>query len=63
MKQIANEIGEDIRADLQENIMGWEDGVTKDEFLSALNFGIDKWTLVCLFHVTFDVEDGIDEIV
>ena len=44
---------------------GWENGVTKDEFLSSLaNLPdkIDKWSLVCLFY-RLDYDDSADETV
>jgi len=45
--------------------VGWEDGIVKDEFLSAfsnLRQPIDKWSLVCLFY-HFDLDDTADETV
>jgi len=60
---IATDLDTPFRETLQEKIMGWEDGVVKDEFMAAFgDFGIDKWILVCLFH-TMDGDDGIDETV
>ena len=60
---IASGIDTDIREELKSQIIGWEDGVVKDEFMSAFgNYDIDKWTLVCLFH-TWDFDDTIDDIV
>jgi hypothetical protein len=46
-------------------LIGWEDGIVKDEFLSAfsnLRQPIDKWSLVCLFY-HFDLDDAADETV
>ena len=44
-------------------IMGWEDGIVKDEFLHSfgnLRDSIDKWSLVCLFY-HLDYDDQADE--
>lgn len=55
-----------IRETLQGMLMNWEDGIVKDEFLTAFSSGlrkpINKWGLVCLFYY-FDVEDTADEVV
>ena len=61
--QIATEIDVPIRETLQSKITGWENGITKDEFLMAFEeHGIDQWLLICMFH-HWDFEDEIDEIV
>lgn len=54
-----------IRETLQSMLMGWQDGITKDEFLdsfSKLRKPINMWSLVCLFYY-FDVEDIADEVI
>lgn len=44
-------------------INGWENGVVKDEFLTAFeDQGIKKWDLICLFY-HFDVEDTMDDVI
>ena len=63
--KLASSIDEPIRENLQQMLNGWENGVTKDEFLSSLaNLPdkIDKWSLVCLFY-RLDYDDSADETV
>jgi len=63
--KITASIDQPIRENLKEMLMGWEDGILKDEFLSSfanLRQPIDKWSLVCLFYY-FDVDDVADETV
>ena len=63
--KLASSIDEPIRENLQQMLNGWENGVTKDEFLSSLadlRDKIDKWSLVCLFY-RLDYDDSADETV
>lgn len=63
MIEIATEIDVPIRETLQSKINGWENGITKDEFLMAFEeYGVDQWLLICMFH-HWDFDDEIDEIV
>lgn len=63
--KLANSIDTPIRESLQTMLMGWEDGIVKDEFLSSfanLRDQIDRWSLVCLFY-HLDYDDTADETV
>ena len=63
LRKVADGVDEPVRETLKDMLMGWEDGIVKDEFLSAfsnLDSSIDKWSLVCLFYY-LDVEDVADE--
>ena len=63
--KLANSIETPIRENLQQMLMGWEDGVVKDEFLVSfanLRDQIDRWSLICLFY-HLDYDDTADEVV
>ena len=61
--KLATSINEPIRENLQRVLPGWEDGVVKDEFLEAFgDFGIDKWSLACLFY-NLDEKDTPDDTI
>ena len=41
-----------MKQTLVDKVLGYEDGITKDEFLNAFSplEGVNKWLLVCFFH-------------
>ena len=63
IQELAVQIDEPVRQTLQTEVMEYEDGISKDDFInsfSGFDGAIDKWKLVCLFY-TFDMVDGQDE--
>lgn len=59
------QVDEPVRETLQQELMAYEDGISKDEFINSFqgfDGAIDKWKLTCLFY-TFDIIDGQDESV
>ena len=59
IQELARQIDEPVRETLQAEVMDYEDGISKDDFINSFNSfdgAIDKWKLICLFY-TFDIED------
>ena len=66
LKRICHSVDDPIRESLKERLVSWEDGVSKDEFMSVFETvdgeESDRWTLVCLFY-KLDVDDVMDETI
>ena len=61
--ELAAQIDEPVRETLQQEVVDYEDGISKDDFIGSfqgLDGAIDKWKLTCMFY-SFDVDDGQDE--